>query len=175
MSYIQVHTLFKSNSKLISLQFQVKTQEYVIQIPCFGPNPWIKPRSPALQAYSLPAEPQGKSKNTGEGSLYRLQGIFPIQESNWGLLHCRRILYQLSYQWSPLYFGQQDLILKLHESSCLWDILSKDCIAWWRDSLSEPKTNTGEIQQIIHNFYCWLFPQKSSYWNLTSFCWRNCS
>ena len=26
--------------------------------------------------------------------------IFPIQDSNWGLLHCRQILYQLSYQGS---------------------------------------------------------------------------
>ena len=25
-------------------------------------------------------------------------GVFPTQESNWGLLHCRRILYQLSTQ-----------------------------------------------------------------------------
>ena len=30
-----------------------------------------------------------------------LQGIFLTQESNQGLLHCRRILYQLSYQRSP--------------------------------------------------------------------------
>ena len=27
-----------------------------------------------------------------------LQGIFPIQESNWGLLYCGQILYQLSQQ-----------------------------------------------------------------------------
>ena len=27
-----------------------------------------------------------------------LQQIFPTQESNWGLLHCRQTLYQLSYQ-----------------------------------------------------------------------------
>ena len=32
------------------------------------------------------------------GSLFLLQGIFPTQESNRGLLHCRRILYQLSYR-----------------------------------------------------------------------------
>ena len=62
------------------------------------PNPGIKPRSPALQADSLPAEPQGKPKNTGVGSLSLLQGIFPTQESKRGLLHCRQILYQLSYQ-----------------------------------------------------------------------------
>ena len=55
----------------------------------------------ALQAGSLPAEPQGKPKNTGVGSLSLLQRIFPTQESNWGLLCCRWILYQLSHQGSP--------------------------------------------------------------------------
>ena len=35
------------------------------------------------------------------GSLSLLQGIFPTQGSNWGLLHSRWILYQLSYQESP--------------------------------------------------------------------------
>ena len=65
------------------------------------PNPGIKPRTPALQVDSLPSEPPGKPKNTGVGSLSLLQGIFPTQELNWGLLHCRRILYQLSYQGSP--------------------------------------------------------------------------
>ena len=45
------------------------------------------------------AEPQGKPKNTGVGSLCLLQWIFP----NRGLLHCRQILYQLSYQGRVLY------------------------------------------------------------------------
>ena len=60
-------------------------------------NPGIEPRSLTLQADSLPAEPQGKPKNTGVGSLSLLQWIFLTQESSWGLLHCRWILYQLSY------------------------------------------------------------------------------
>ena len=64
------------------------------------PNPGIEPRSPTLQADSLPAEPQGKPKNTGVGSLSLLQWVFPTQESNRGHLHCRRILYQLSYEGS---------------------------------------------------------------------------
>ena len=34
------------------------------------------------------------------GSLSLLQGIFPTQGSNPGLLHCRQILYQLSHQGS---------------------------------------------------------------------------
>ena len=62
------------------------------------PNLGIKARYPALQADSLPAEPQGKSKNTGVGSLSLLQQIFLPQESNQSLLHCRQILYQLSSQ-----------------------------------------------------------------------------
>ena len=64
------------------------------------PNPGIKPRFPALQVDSLLAEPKGKPKNTGVGSLFLLQQIFPTQESNWGLLHYRQILYQLSSQGS---------------------------------------------------------------------------
>ena len=45
--------------------------------------------------------PPGKPKNTRVGSLSLFQGIFPTQELNWGLLHYRWILYQLSYQGSP--------------------------------------------------------------------------
>ena len=62
------------------------------------PNPRTEPRSPALQADTLPSESPGKPKNTGVGSLALRQGIFLIQESNWGLLHCRQILYQLSHK-----------------------------------------------------------------------------
>ena len=59
--------------------------------------------SPALQVDSLPAEPPGKPKNTGVGSLSLLQQIFSTQGLNLGLLHCRQILYHLSYQGSSSY------------------------------------------------------------------------
>ena len=55
-----------------------------------------------LQADSLPAEQQGKPRNTGVGSVSLLYQIFPTQESSWGLLHCRQILYQLNYQFSSV-------------------------------------------------------------------------
>ena len=61
------------------------------------PNPGVQSRSPRLQADSLPAEPRGKPKITGVGSLSLLQRIFPTQESNQSFLRCRKILYQLSY------------------------------------------------------------------------------
>ena len=61
------------------------------------PDPGIKPRSPALQADSLPSESPGKSKTTGLGSYSLLQGIFPTQGLNPGVLPCRQILYCLSH------------------------------------------------------------------------------
>ena len=71
------------------------------------PNPEIEPRSPALQVDS---EPLGKPKNTGVGNLSLLRGIFPTQESNRGLLHCRWILYQLSHQGIPyIYIAMSNL------------------------------------------------------------------
>ena len=41
------------------------------------------------------------NKNTGVCCHSVLQGIFPTQGSNLGLLHCRQILYRLSHQGSP--------------------------------------------------------------------------
>ena len=52
--------------------------------------------------FFLLSKPPRKPKNTRVGSLSILQRIFPTQESNWGLLHGRWILYQLSYQGSPI-------------------------------------------------------------------------
>ena len=40
-------------------------------------------------------------QNTGMGSHYLPQGIFPTQGSNPGLPHCMRILYQLSHVKNP--------------------------------------------------------------------------
>ena len=54
---------------------QARILEWVaVSSPGDLPNPGIKQRSLALQVNSLPAEPQGKPKNTGMGSLSLLQG-----------------------------------------------------------------------------------------------------
>ena len=57
--------------------------------------------SDSLQSHGLYSSRNSPSQNTGVGSLSLLQGIFPTQGSNPGLLHCRWILYQLSHQGSP--------------------------------------------------------------------------
>ena len=56
--------------------------------------------SNTLRPHGLYSPWNSLGQNTGVGSHALLQGIFPTQESNRGL-HCRRILYQLSYQGSP--------------------------------------------------------------------------
>ena len=80
-------------------------QEYRSGLSCPPPgdlpNPEMEPRSLTLQADSLPSEPPGKPKNSRVDSLSLLQGSFLTQVSNWGVLHYREILYQLSYQGSP--------------------------------------------------------------------------
>ena len=56
----------------------------------------MDPRS--LSGSSVHGDSPGK--NTGVDCHALLQGIFPTQELNRGLLHCRQILYHLSHQGS---------------------------------------------------------------------------
>ena len=60
------------------------------------------------------------SQNTGLGSLSLLQGIFPTQESNPGLLHCRQILYLLIHKGS----------LNIHWKNW-WHSWSSNTLATW--------------------------------------------
>ena len=92
------------------------------------PNSGMEPRSPALQADSLPAEPPGKAKNTGVGSLPPLQQIVPTRESNQGLLHCRQILW-------------------IHRCCFLWACLSFPQFPGSSDS-TEPTCNAGDASSI---------------------------
>ena len=64
----------------------------------------------SLQAHELQSPLHSPGQNTRVGSFSFLQGIFPTQGSNPGLLHCRWILYQLSPQGSP----------KINKSFCVY-------------------------------------------------------
>ena len=63
--------------------------------------------SDCLQPHGLYSPWNSPGQNTGvvalkqlssSSSLFLLQWIFPTQDLDWSLLHCRWILYQLSYQ-----------------------------------------------------------------------------
>ena len=57
-------------------------------------------KSNSLRPHGLYSPWNSPGQNTGAGSLSLLWGIFPTQGLNPGLLHCRRILYQLSHNGS---------------------------------------------------------------------------
>ena len=59
-------------------------------------------------------------KNTGVHSCSLFQGIFPTQGSNPGLPPCRRILYRLSDQGSPLLSHKKNEIMSF--SAMLMDL-----------------------------------------------------
>ena len=85
------------------------------------------------QVDSLPAEPQGKPKNTGVGSLSLLQQIFLTQELNWGLLHCWQIIYQLSYEGSP---QREEMVCQIN-TGLMYENGKKDI--WWSSLIEESK------------------------------------
>ena len=61
-----------------------------------------------LRGYSLPGfsvRRDSPGENTGVGCHALLQGLFPTQGLNPGLLHCEWILYHLSHQRSPAPLG----------------------------------------------------------------------
>ena len=107
-----------------SLSMGFSRQEYWsgLAFPSPGdlPNPWIEPRSPALQTGALPSEPPGKLLLPDCVFLFRFQQ-FDFNMSEWGFLWtfkiCNivsftkfgkfwRLLFQFFFspEWIPFYF-----------------------------------------------------------------------
>ena len=92
-------------------------------------------------------------QNTGVDSLSLLQGIFPTQALNPSLLHCRRIIYQLSHKGNPyiyvyVYFFSYNIQSKfayriaLLTSPCIYDIVPEPNMfswnSWFFQNLNPP-------------------------------------
>ena len=90
----------------------------------------------SLTLCSLPGSSghrDSQGKNTGVGCHFLLQGIFPPQGSNLGLLHWRQMLYLLSHrreiEGSPIF------LKKLTNSpSNIWDFLWSSAVLWWKSA-----------------------------------------
>ena len=96
------HWLFGKWFRTVGTSFSTQNS---IQVVAITKKKWSKSFSrvqlfvtPWTALYS-PGDSPGQK--TAVGSLSLLQRIFLAQESNPGLLHCRQILYQVSYQGSP--------------------------------------------------------------------------
>ena len=87
----------------------ILTTNTTLQINCESES-----RSDIFQPHRPYSPWNSPGQNTGVGGLSLLQGIFPTQGSNRGLLHCRRILYQLSYQGNLLQFTVHCYLLIVH-------------------------------------------------------------
>ena len=90
-------------------------------------NVWVLSRSAvsdSLWSHGLARQANflNLGKNTGLGSHSLLKGIFPTKGSNTGLLHCRRILYHLSHQRSPI-FSLYIIILILQDHLLVFSIV----------------------------------------------------
>ena len=108
-------------------------------------------------------------QNTEVDSLSLLQGIFPTQELNWGLLHCRQVFfYQLSYQGmgcktgkgacSPPSSSLRRVPLSCSETPKTW-------ITIWRQIFL---THAQRNMLYLENTYLstWLFLCQTSDWTL---------
>ena len=84
----------ESEEELKSLLMKVKCVSHPIVSNSLQPHGLYSTR--ILCPWNFPG------KNTGVGCRFLLQGIFPTQGSNLGLLHCRQILYCLSHHRSPM-------------------------------------------------------------------------
>ena len=93
-----------------------------------------------LQPARLLCPQYSPGKNTGEGCYFLLQGIFPTQESNPGLLHCRQILYQLSYD-------TQDQIIynQKHFQFFLSNLGGTLAVFLPADNKTLPRVHTGSV------------------------------
>ena len=97
-----------SDIMYLSLEaWKVKSKYNLGFVSCHNPSYIVKDQKVKMKVtQSCPTLPDPmdcivQGRNTGVGSLFLLQGIFPTQRLNLGLPPCRQILYQLSHKGSP--------------------------------------------------------------------------
>ena len=81
---------------LNELNYTKYLEQYIVAWSCLTLWDSIDCTVPSFSVYG-----DVPGKNTGVGFHALLQGIFPTQGSNPGLLYCRQILYHLSHQGNP--------------------------------------------------------------------------
>ena len=89
------HQMVNTESRLLILHQQSVQFIYSVVSNSLQPH--------GLQPTMLLRPWDSPGKNTGVGCQFFLQGIFSIQELNPGLLYCRQILYQVSYNGRPIF------------------------------------------------------------------------
>ena len=176
---------FQPHGHQASLSVGFSRQEYWSGLPYPSPrnlpDPGIEPRTPTLPADSLPAEPQGKPKNIGVGSLSLLQQIFPTQESdqgllgfftNWAIREAHPVVlrntkstYSVNKSWSCPKLGKKETILENLELEIqiflkIWKELNM--IAWRVENVEKNEKLVSELLGCLKLFtyiyiYIWFW------------------
>ena len=114
--------------------------------------------SDSLRPHGLYSPWNSPGQNTGVGRLSLLQGIFPIQGLNPGLLHCRWILYQLSHLGSPwlykdikMHFSLWDAVKKLEKQT---QLLPKGILYFW---ISRTNKYSPRQQKVVHSCHFLIY------------------
>ena len=97
-------------------------------------------------------------QDTGVGCYFLLQGIFPTQGSNLGLLHCSRLFYWLSYKGS-LQVTNLDSIIKRRDITMPTKV---------------HKVKTTVFLAVMYRYENWTI-KKADHWRTDAFklwCWR---
>ena len=109
-------------------------------------------------------------KNTGMSCHVLLQGIFPTQALSPGLLHCRRILYQLTYQGGPeIQMTDKAYTCTFCAVGCL--VYRSPCVS--RESISDNSMDTSS-ETVNTSFLCenkflfLLFKLLTLYWSIVN-------
>ena len=104
---VGITSVFYFSGTLYNLQIgATQSQNPVLRVCLSSPMKWSEvaqlcpPCSDPMDCSLLLHPWDFPGKSTGVGCHFLLQGIFPTQGSNPGLLHCRQTLHRLSHQGS---------------------------------------------------------------------------
>ena len=97
----QMYAIWRRNKVIYDQTMQILTQRF-LSVSVAQSSPTLCDPMDCMSPTRLFCPWNSPDKNTRVGNHSLLQGIFPTQGSNSGLLHCKQILYHLSHQGSPI-------------------------------------------------------------------------
>ena len=132
---------------------------------------WSESRSvmsSSLRPHGLYSPWNSPGWNPGVGSLSLLQGIFPTQGLDPALPHCRRFLYHLSHQGSPITFIAQTF--QMQQTSWLGSECKCGLHNLYPDMTMSPEMISQ--QKPANEWHCWQNPEKAMAPHSSTLAWR---
>ena len=127
----------------------------LVSVSCSVMNNSLRPHG--LQSTRLLCPWDFPGKDTGVGCHFLLQEVFPTQGLNPGLLHCRHILYWLSYKGSPKNIINLILVLTIWWCPCVESyVVGRGCLLWPVRSLGKTLLAFALLHSVLQGQICLL-------------------